>query len=243
MVNKNRRLNMRKSVQILFFFIFVIIVFLSSLQCGSSNRLREYELRDKPTAAIMITPPHAQVVTESVDDGKTGSLLGEVIKIGTTIARDIEAQKAQERLNSAMLRVDIPERIREETLQKSAEYLYFRPINESKEADFVFIMDIKKYGIEAKSWDSSVYFRMNVKVRLIDNKSNVEIWKKSFKEKHPVKDSMFHLGETAGNVITGVALSKLSKKEMIAGFSNLADYMANRIAEKIHQDFIDAHSE
>ena len=216
---------------------------LFTFHCGSSNRFREYELRDKPTAAVMTTPPHAQIVTESVDDGEPDTFLGTAIRIGTTIARDIEAQKAQERLNSAMLRVDIPERIREKTLQKSSEYLYFSPINEAKEADFLFIMDIKKFGIEAKSWDSSVFFRMDIKVRFIDNQRNIEIWKKGIKEKHPITDSMFHLGDTAGNVVTAVALSKLSKKDMIAGFSNLADYVANQIAEKIHKDFLEAHSE
>ena len=66
--------------------------------------------------------------------------------------------------------------------------------------------------------------------------------KKTIKEKQPIFKEFFGLSDTVRNVITAVALSELSTDEMVAGFSQLAEYVAGRIAEKIQSDFIKAHT-
>ena len=104
------------------------------------------------------------------------------------------------------------------------------------------MMKIKKYGIEAQSWDASVDFIMNLEVRLIDNIKHMEIWEKTINERTMITNSIFGLGDTFGNVITASALSELSEEEMITGFTHLADYAADHVAEKILEDYVEAHS-
>jgi hypothetical protein len=221
---------------------FMIIIALLLIQCGASNRLREYEFRNQTISATMASVHGPQVFTEEFIDVNHDNILESAIRLGTSIAKEVEAQKAQKRLNNAMQEVDIPEQIRIQTLNRCAEYLHFQSVDESRNADFMLMMTIQKYGIEAKSWNSSVYFKIDTKVKLIDNQKNILVWKKSINEREPISGEMFGLGGAAGNIITTVALSELSEEEMAAGFIHLADYIAERIAEKLHHDFIKARS-
>ncbi|KPJ61496.1 MAG: hypothetical protein AMJ46_02140 [Latescibacteria bacterium DG_63] len=222
--------------------LLILAVGLSALHCGASNRLREYEFRNHTATAIMMTSPTPQVFTQSFLRMDEDDLLGTAISLGTTIAKGVQVHETQERLNNAMESVDIPEQIRIQTLKQCSEYLHFQPVQQSANADFLFVMTVSKYGIEANSWDSSVRFRIDVKIRLMDNRRNIKIWEKSIKEGQPISRGMFGLGEAAGDVITAVTLARLSEEEMVRGFAYLADYVADRIAERIQNDFIKAHS-
>ena len=231
--------NLIKKISLLSLFL---VVGLTLIQCGSSNRLREYEFRSKTAAARMAAPPRAQVFSESFFNPGSGNIVSAAINIGTSIVKGVEAAKAQKRLNAAMDQVDVPEHIRRQTLKRCSEYLHFQPINSTSDADFLYLMKIKKYGIEADSWDSSVYFKIDVRIKLIDNKKNIEVWKRTVKERQLISGEVFGLGDASGNVINAVALSQLSEEEMIVGFSHLAEYVADRIAERIQDDYIKAHS-
>ncbi len=228
----------KKIILLLLIFIFGLTL----IQCGSSNRLREYEFKNTTAAARMATPPRAQIFSDSFYNPDKGDIVSTAINIGTSIVKGVEAAKAQKRLNAAMDQVDVPEHIRRQTLKRCSEYMHFKAIQKTADADFVYWMKIKKYGIEAKSWDSSVYFKIDVRVRLIDNKNNIEVWKKTVREKQPISGEVFGLSDAVGDVINAVALSQLTEEEMIVGFSYLSDFVADRIAERIQDDYIKAHS-
>ncbi len=213
-----------------------------TLHCGASNRLGEYEFRNHTVAATMMTSPSPQVFSDSFFELDENDLLGTAIRLGTTIAKGVQVRETQERLNDAMESVDIPEQIRVHTLERSSEYLHFKPVQATENADFLFLMNVNRYGIEAGSWDSSVRFRIDVKVRLLDNRQNIEIWKRTIKEAQPISRSMFGLGGAAGDVITAVTLAGLSEEDMVRGFAHLGDYVADRISVRIQEDFIKAHS-
>ncbi len=218
----------------------VILTCFVLIQC-SSNRLHEYTFDETTVAAMMATPPRAQIFSDSFFPGNEG-LLETAIRIGTSIGKGIQLHQAQQRLDNAMTQGDIPEQIRKRTLEQSGEYLHFYPVEESSDADFLMMMKIKKYGIEAQSWDASVDFIMNLNVKLIDNIQHIEVWEKTVNENRVITSSIFGLGDAFGNVLTASTLSDLSEEEMITGFTHLADYAADRVAEKIQEDFIEAHS-
>ncbi len=218
----------------------LIVASLFIIQC-SSNRLHEYEFNETTVAAMMATPPRAQIFSDSFYLGGEG-LVETAIRIGTSIGKEIQLRQAQQRLDNAMTKVNIPEQIQKRTLEQSSKYLYFYPVEETQSADFLMMMKIKKYGIEAQSWDASVEFIIDLNVKLIDNIKHIEVWEKTIHEKTMITGSIFGLGETFGNVLTASALSDLSEEEMINGFTHLADYTADRVAEKMEEDFIEAHS-
>jgi len=233
---------MRKEIQKWALIVFTLGIILTLIQCGAINKLGGYQFRNQSAASIMASPPHAQVFTDSFYDSYDGNIISTAIRVGTSIAKSIEAQSTQIKLNNAMEQVDVPEIIRVQTLISCSEYLHFQPIHETSDADFLFMMNIKKYGIDAESWSASIRFKIDIKVRLIDNKRNMEIWKRTIRVREPVTQEMFGLSNIAGNVITAVALSELTEQDMVDGFSYLSLYMADKIAERIHRDFIKAHS-
>ena len=231
---------MKKRNQIRILIFATMFLFLLFFNC-STNRLHEYEFKSTTAAATMAIPPRAQVFSDSFFY-TDGDPISTVLRIGTTIVKNIEAQKTQKRLDKAMNEVDIPEEIRIQSLERSSEYLNFQPVDETSNADFIFMMKINNYGIEASSWTAHVHFKIDVKVRLIDNKKNIKIWEKTIKERMPISSSIFGRHDTIGDVITASVLSNLSEEEMIDGFTHLAQYAADRIAERIQDDFIKAHS-
>ena len=138
--------------------------------------------------------------------------------------------------------VDVPERIRGQVLESCSSYLHYQPIDEAKDADFLFDMYIKRYGIEAKSWSASVDFRIDVEVQLLDNERGVRVWKKRVKEHQPVTRAAFGFPTAAGDVFTAVSLSELTEEELARGFEHLADYAAGRITKKLKDNFVKARS-
>jgi len=231
---------MKKKNQIYLIGTISFLFFLTFFSC-STNRLNEYEFKSTTAAADMLTPPRAQVFSDSFFH-TDGDMVSTVLKIGTTIAKSVEAGKAQRKLDKAMNEVDIPEEIRIQTLEQSAEYLHFHPVDETTNADFVFIMKINHYGIDASSWAAAVHFIMDINVRLVDNAKHIKIWKKTIKERMVITSSIFGLHDAIGDVITASALSNLTEEEMIEGFTHLAQFAADQIAERIQDDFIKAHS-
>jgi len=220
----------------------IIILMAGLMQCGSSNRLREYEFRNTTAAALMAAPPRAMVFSDEAPANRGRGILDTAIRLGTQIAKNVEMRNAQKKLDAAMQKVDVPEHIRAETLHACADHLYFKPVDRPTDADFLFRMEIHKYGIVAESWDAEVYFKLDVGVQLIDNQRHVEVWKKSIHENLPVSRSMFGLGQAGGSILTAMQLSDMTEEEMIAGFTHLADYLSGRIAERIHEDYIEAHT-
>jgi len=221
----------------------VAVLIAMAAGCGSSNRLREYEFGDRTAAALMAVPPLPEVSTHSFVGIDAKDPVGSVIRISTTIAKEIEAHRAEARLDSAMTGVDVPERIRVRTLERCSKYLHYRPTEDTQDADFLFDMRIRHYGIDAGSWRASVHFKMDAEVQLLDNRRGVRVWKTRVKERLPITQGIFGLGGATGDVITAVVLAKLSVEELVRGFEHLADYTADRIARKLQHDFAEARLE
>ena len=219
----------------------LVVILLMMMSC-SSNRLMEYDFKDKTAAALMALPPPPAVFTDDWFFIDEDNLLETAIKIGTTIAKEVEVQKTQEKLGNAMEEVDVSERVRERTLKKCASYLRYEPVDDPDNADFLFDMHIQSYGIEAESWMASVHFKIDVKVFLIDNDKGIEVWKKRARVRLPITRGLFGLPDEAGDIITAVSLSKLTEEEMVEGFTHLSGYTADQVARKLQHDFAKARS-
>jgi len=204
----------------------------------SSNKLAQYELRDADIAARTYMPPRANVFTDVDVVINPNDIVRSVISVGTTVAREVQAARARARLDSAMAMVDVPAIIEEEVLFQAAEMLNFRPVNEVPAADFIFQIEMKRYGIDARGWDVGTYFVVDSRVELIDNVQHRRIWKGRVKAREPLSPRFFGLNYPIENVLDAVALSELSVQEMAAGLEYLANFSAELIAEKLYRDFI-----
>ena len=73
---------------------------------------------------------------------------------------------------------------------------------------------------------------------IYNNHTSALIWKTDVSESRPVSSSFFLTGNTAvGNVLTAVQLSQLTQDHMKSGFTNMAEYAANKLVEKLQKDY------
>jgi hypothetical protein len=205
--------------------------------CCSMNNLRGYAFRDHTAAALLEFPPQPQIFTDDWTNVNWSNPVEAFIDIGTGIAKEVEVSKARAKLVSAMDTVDIPEIIRIETLNRGSEYLHYHPIDNTRDAYFLFDIELRNYGIEAHSWTSGVYFKIDVKITLMDNNRGKEIWRSCFNEHYPVSREIFGLPNQANDIITAVALSNLTSDQIAAGLKNLAFHTCDQIISKLRSDF------
>jgi hypothetical protein len=205
--------------------------------CGAKHRLAEYTFRDL-TAAALVSDPGPEVFTGSFIDVVGDDLISSALRAGTTLAKEATASQAQARLDSAMIQVDVPERMKERILRRCSEFLHLRPTPDYEGSEFLFDMYIDSYGIDAESWESMVYFQIDLKVYLLDNTTGLEIWKTHVKRRQPLSRAIFDTGfPAADDVISAITLSQLTVEEMVTGFQYLADDTADLVARKLRQDY------
>lgn len=217
-------------------FIFILIFLLFS--CSSSNKLKLYQFNNSTASASEPLAPPATVFTHSslwIDEQDP---LGSLVRIGTTIAKEVEAVKVRAKLDSALELVDIPMQIKEKTLIQCSRFMRYQPVENTADSDFLFTFHIKKYGIEAKNWSATAFFNLKVQVDLLDNKNEKRIWKKKVTVNQPITSRIFGIGESLGNVFTAVALSRLTVDQIANGLENLADFAADEISRKLRDDYM-----
>ena len=220
--------------------IFLIFCFCVLCACSSSNRLREYDFRDHTVAAQILTEPAAEISTDSFTWIDRHDPIGSILRVGTTIYKEVETARFASRLDSALQLVDVPEEIKLRTMDKTTRVMHYQPLDDTKNADYLWDIDLRHYGIDAESWNSAVLFKIDVKVTLIDNKNTIPIWKAHIKEKQPASSVFFGIGPVTDNIFTAVALAKLSTEEIAVGLESLADYAAGRIVKKLQKDLLKA---
>jgi hypothetical protein len=215
----------------------VALLTLTLVGCGAKHRLGEYTFRDL-TAAALASAPGPEVFTGSFIDVVEDDLISTALRAGTTLAKEATASQAQARLDSAMIQVDVPERMKQRMLQRCSEFLHLRPTPDYEGCDFLFDMYIDSYGIDAESWESMVYFQIDLNVYLLDNRTGQEIWKTHLKRRQPLSRAIFSTGfSAADDVISAITMSQLTVEEMVTGFQYLADEAADLVVRKLRKDY------
>jgi hypothetical protein len=208
--------------------------------CVTLNRLDEFQLENRTAAAIILSPPRAEVFTSFSFWIDPDDPVGSALRVGSGLIKEAEARKAQERMDKALESVDLVEIVRERTLEGGAEIIRCRTTERIDRADLLFDIEIREYGIDARSGGAGLDFRMNVQVELLDTREKSTIWRRRISESTPISPSVFGLDDAVGNVLTAVALAQLSERQMAKGFERLAEEAADHIVSKLHKDFLKA---
>ena len=213
--------------------------------CSASNRLHEIDLNGKSVAVVAAIPPHPRVQGGHPSEGAVDPYdpVGSAIRVGTAAAKFREAREAQARLDSVVARIDIADQIARKVLLDSAVLLRFVPVNHPDDADYIIDLRIYDYSLVADSYEGATYFVLEGEVTLLDPVRAVELWRRKIREREVLSGSLFGMPAAAGNVITARALSGLSEEDMQRGLDSLADYVANKVVERLRDDYYDSRSQ
>ncbi len=227
-----------KKIVIRSMLLFIAMVFMIILsQCCHMNKLQGYEFRDRTVAASLPYPTPPEIFADNWEDIDFSRPVEAVIGVGTSIAKEVELSKTRAKMDSAVQMVNIPDIIRAEILSRGAEFLHFDATSDSRNSDYLFNVEIRHYGIDAKSWSAGVHYKIDARITLLDNKRGKEIWRNCFDEKMTISRQIFGLPTAAGDIITAVALSQLTAEQIAKGLENLALYTSDRIIQKLQKDF------
>jgi hypothetical protein len=120
-------------------------------------------------------------------------------------------------------------------LEQGARQMRSRAVPTVEGADFEIELRVRRYGIEADSWDDQASFLIDAEMFLLDGQTGRQIWKAKVDEREQVGSATLGwvLPDAVGGVVTARQLAGLSVQEMTRAFEMLADYCADRMIDKL----------
>jgi hypothetical protein len=209
------------------------LVALSLSACASAGRLAEYDFRGRSLAVVSSVPPHPEVVIEDLPDPRERSWWQALIRAGSEVVRDQQAERVGEKLEAAKQTVDVSGLMADDVLARAARLLRATPVASVEEADFEIEVQVGSYGIKASTWDSNADFFIRAEVLLLDSQTGRRIWQEEVDASDPIDVSRWGAGGPLGNLLTARALADLSVSEVERALRGLAAYSAGKLAEKL----------
>ncbi|MGE0556449.1 MAG: hypothetical protein AB7R55_23735 [Gemmatimonadales bacterium] len=211
----------------------------ASLGCGSVNRLGEYDFRSLDLALATTFPPNPEVLSGPYFPGHPKDPIHAIIRAGSRIAREIEAQRVRPRLDSAAAMVDVVGEVTDRVGRRASRYLGARLVPDEDRADVILAVDIRDYGIDAEDWEAAVHFFVDAEVWLLDASDRRPIWKTRVRAKDPISPAIF--GRSAvRDVVTAATLSSLSVEEIARSLDQLAFYTSEKVTDRLRSALHDA---
>jgi hypothetical protein len=208
--------------------------------CATVNRLEHIRL-DNPELASVLEPPPPPSLDTWYDLGiDTRNPIGTVLRVGSSIVKAAEAEKAGERMREALGQIDVPGVVLEESTARCARALGAGRVDDTRDADFVLDLEIEDYGIDASSWGSAVVLELHITARLYERRSRDLVWRRHISVAQRASPEVFGLPSAAETIFTAAMLASLSTKEMAQGFEYLAHDAARAVGNRLERDLLKA---
>lgn len=212
-------------------------VTLAAWGCSSNQRLAQYDFRNRTMGVATIAPPYPEVLSEMHVAMDAQHPVLSLLKAGAEVAREVSVRDFETRLDSAAQKVNVSDRMGERVLRNGARQLRAVPVADSLNPDYELEIRVRHYGITASSWTSAAYFMIDADLRLLDGSTGRRIWKAHVRATEPVRSTSVNVDprydRSVGNVITAVALSRMSSDEIERALETLADFAADRLVDKL----------
>lgn len=200
--------------------------------CGG-HHLAEYDFVDRSLAVVYFSAPAPRVYTGGYDvEGENP--LEVVVSAGGRAAREVEARRAQSRLDSAAARVDLATRLADRTLERASRYLGTRPAEDRSEADYLLEVDLRGLGLDAGG--RSAYLYVAGEAVLLDARTGREIWDADISARDRLSPAVGGSPDVLGDIVTAGSLSTVSVDEFERFLVRLTDYTADRIGRELRSD-------
>lgn len=220
--------------------IVLTLTALTAIGCGAGNRLADYDYRGRPLVVVYDFPPYPEVLTGPYFPGHPRDPVHAIIRAGTQIAREIEAERVRERLDSAATLIDVADRVAQGTSERASRYLRTRLTDDEDEAEFILEVRIRDYGIDAEQWEAAAHFFVDAEVVLLAGEDGREIWRTHVRDRDPIAPAIVGRRSAIRNIVTAAALAKLSVEDIARALEQLADYSADHITGRLRSALEDA---
>lgn len=209
--------------------------------CGK-HYLRDYQFSDRTIGLVYLDPPAAQLRHGwyDLDGGQT--VVQNVVRAGATVAKEVEARRASERLDSAALLVDVPGRLAERTLERVSRYLGTRPVATPEGADFVLEIQLRSFGIDARS-SRATYLFTRAEAVLIDRRTGREIWSDEVRGSDRLTPWVAGTANVPSAIFNAAALHMVTVEDFAQALEQLVMFTSNLIIDELREDLRDVREE
>ncbi len=200
--------------------------------CGAGNRLAQYDFPRLTLAVVPEFPPYPEVLSGPYFPGHPKDPVHAIIRAGTRIAKEIEADRVRDRLDSAAAMVDVARLTGDRLAARASRYLGSTLTDPSGDTDLILEVEIRDYGIDAEEWDAAARFFIDAEAWLLDGQDRRVIWKTRVRAHEPITPAIFH-NSSIRNVVTAAALADLSVEDIGRALTQLSYYAADRVTDRL----------
>jgi hypothetical protein len=217
-------------------FIFALLVAASG--CGRKHYLAEYQFSDKALALSFIEPPSPELLTGLYDLRVSRNPITMAARVGGGVAKEVEARRASARLDAAAASVDIPARLAQRTLERTALYLGARPVQSTSEADFVIEINMRRFGIDARS-PHAAYLYTRAEAVLLDRRTGREIWSVDIHGSDRMTPFIVGTRSIPSSIFTAATIHNISVAEFQGALDQLVVASSNAITYQLRDKLRD----
>ncbi len=214
----------------------ILVAILPLASCATVNRLDRHRIENATISADLRVPPEPRMDIRSTLFFDSHNPVGTALSIGSNIALAAEASRVESRMREALLSIDVPTIVLDETYTAAAGALDARKVYRKYGADYLLDLDIREYGIRANSPMAAVSMYMRITARIYHNRSGDLVWRRNVSVEDRATPYMFGIGNVFGNVVTASALANLSTAQIADGFEKLALESSRSLARKLERD-------
>ncbi len=208
--------------------------------CSTINNLADYDLTGTPIALDLMAPSRPEVDISSSYYDTDDSVLGAAIQIGANLIKADQEKRTQQKLESALKGMYLPEMVGELVLARTVQTLDAVRVDKVKESDVVLEVDIDHYGIESYSSGAHIEMVIDMEVRLYHKMNREIIWQRHVNTSKDVTPGFFGLDAVVGDVMTIAVLDKLEEAELAEGFERLMYESMDETLELLQKDIREA---
>lgn len=217
----------------------LVLVLAAAVACGGGHRLAEYDFAGGSLALVDLGTPRPVLLTGDYDVETEEGALEAVLDAGSRAAKEVAAREARARLDSAATRVDMGELMADRLLDRGSRYLGVEPVASAREADFLLELDVRRYGIDARSGRDARLFVIAEAV-LLDRRTGAEVWSTEVRGRDPLTRSVDGVDPVPSDVFTAGGLTQISVSDFERILEGLADVSADAVADQLREDLREA---
>jgi ABC-type uncharacterized transport system auxiliary subunit len=205
--------------------------------CGRKQYLAQYSFSDRSLALVFLDPPGPELLTGLYDLRPTDPLRMAIRATGG-VAKEVEAQRASARLDSATRQVDIQALLAQRTLERASRYLGTRPVTDEHSADFVLEITLRHFGIDARP-TTAAWLYTRAEAVLLDRRTGREIWSVDVTGSDRMTPWVHGNRDIPSSIITAATISTVTVADFRDALDQLATSSSNAITNELRDKLRD----
>ena len=215
-----------------------LVVILLTTSCARKQYLAQYQFSDRTIAMVYLQPPSPELLTGLYNVPASTDPIRVAMRVGGGVAKEIEANRASARLDSAARHVDIPTLLAQRTLERASRYLGTRPVTNESDADYILEINMNRFGIDAR-YTTAAYLYTRAEAVLLDRKTGREIWSVDVSGTTRLTPWFHGTRDILSSVITAATISTVSVADLQDALDQLITSSSNAITNVLRDKLRD----